>query len=61
VTFLDIHTGYRNHGYTLNEIADSSGIHYTGVSREMAKIEGSKKLKFQGLAFGPLEAGAFWG
>ena len=52
--FLDIHTVYRNHGYTLKEIADYPGIHYTGVSKEMAKIAGSKKLKFQGLTFGPL-------
>jgi hypothetical protein len=44
---------FRRHGFILKEIADYSGIHYTGASKVITKILLSKKLIFQGLAFGP--------
>ncbi len=38
----DIYPAYRRHGYIMKEIADYSGIHYTGGSREVANIVLSK-------------------
>ncbi|MGD0623218.1 MAG: hypothetical protein ABSB32_00700 [Thermodesulfobacteriota bacterium] len=40
---IDIHAAYRSHGYTLKEIADYLPIHYTAVSKGIAKTAVSKK------------------
>jgi hypothetical protein len=50
---IDIHTACRSPGDTLKEIADYSGIHYTG-GNAITQIVLSKKLIFQGLPCGPL-------
>jgi putative transposase len=34
---MDIHTAHLSHGYTLKEIADYLGVHYTTVSKTIAK------------------------
>jgi putative transposase len=38
-----IHEAHLSHGYTLKEIADHLGIHYTTVSKVIVKVGGSKK------------------
>ncbi len=40
---ISIHDAYTSHGYTLKEIADYLGIHYTTVSKVVTKEAESKK------------------
>jgi len=40
---ISINTAHMSHGHTLEEIADSLGIHYTTVSKVIAKEAVSKK------------------
>ena len=44
---MNINTAHMSHGYTLKEIADYLGIHYTTVSKVIAKAEVSNKRYFK--------------
>jgi len=34
---------YREHGYTMKQVAEHLGVHYATVSRRLRKLEGTKK------------------
>jgi transposase len=35
---------YREHGYTMKQVAEHLGVHYATISRRLRKLEGGKNV-----------------